>query len=70
MYDPATINAELGVQSMVIPGYSRSRAGFRNFMENVQQFWVYVAMLRGQLHVMMIHTPGIYYSIKSLTSAY
>jgi hypothetical protein len=70
MYDPATIDAELGVQSAVVPGDSTSCAGFRDFVANVQQLWVYLAMLRGQAHVTMIHTPGVYYSIKSLTSAY
>jgi hypothetical protein len=47
-----------------------SRTGFLNFVANVQQLWVYLAMLGGQAHVTMIHTLGIYYSIKLLMSAY
>ena len=70
MYNPATIDAKLRVQSTVIPGDSTSRAGFCNFVANIQQLRLYLAMLGGQLHVMMIHTPGVYYSIKLLTSAY
>jgi hypothetical protein len=69
MYGPATIDAELGVQSAVIPGDSTLRTGFHNFMANVQQLRIYLAMLGGQLHVTMIHTPGVYYSIKSSMSA-
>jgi hypothetical protein len=70
MYDPATIDAELGVQSAVVPGDSTSCAGFRNFVASIQQLRVYLAMVGGQAHVTMIHTPGVYYSIKSSTSAY
>jgi hypothetical protein len=69
-YDPATIDTKLGVQSMVILGDSTLRASFRNFVANVQQLQVYLAMLGGAMHMTMIHTPGVYYSIKSLTSAY
>jgi hypothetical protein len=35
MYDLATIDAELGVQSTVILGDFTLRAGFRNFVANV-----------------------------------
>jgi hypothetical protein len=69
MYDPATIDAELGVQSAVILGDSMWHTGFHNFMANVQQLRVYLAMLGGQLHMTMIHTPGVSYSIKLSTSA-
>jgi hypothetical protein len=47
-----------------------ARAGFRDFVANVQQLWVYLAMIGGQAHVTMIHTLVLYYSIKSSTSAY
>jgi hypothetical protein len=70
MYAPARISAELGVQSGVTPGDAMSRAAFRDFVVNVQQLRVYLAMLGGQAHVTMIHTPGIYYSIAPSTSAY
>jgi len=39
-------------------------------MVNVQEFWVYLAMLVNQTHVSMIHTPGVYYSLASATSPY
>jgi hypothetical protein len=55
MYNPATIDAELLVQSVVIPGDATSRAGFRDFVANVQQLRVYLGMLGGQSHVTMIH---------------
>jgi hypothetical protein len=70
MYDPATINAELCVQSGVNLGNAASWTAFRDFVVNIQQFQVYLAMLGGQPHVSMIHTPGVYYSIASSTSAY
>ena len=70
MYKPATINAELLVQIAVTLGDATSRTGFCNFMANIKQFWVYLGMLGGQSHMMMIHTPGIYCSIRSLMSAY
>jgi hypothetical protein len=70
MYDLATIDAEFGVQSLVLPGDSLSCAGLPDFVANDQQLRVYLAMLGGQAHVSMIHTPSIYYSIKSLMSAY
>jgi hypothetical protein len=47
-----------------------TRAAFWDFAVDIQQFWVYLATLGGQLHVTMIRTPGIYYSIKVLISAY
>jgi hypothetical protein len=70
MYDPATIDAEFRVQRAAVLGDSTSCAGFCNFVANVQQLRVYLAMLGGQAHMTMIHTPGVYYSIKLLTSAY
>jgi hypothetical protein len=70
IYAPATISAELGMQRGVTPGDARSRAAFRNFVVNVQQLRVYLAMLGGQAHVTMIHSPGVYYSIAPSTSAY
>jgi len=39
-------------------------------MVNVQEFRVYLAMLGNQTHVSMIHTPGVYYSLASVTSTY
>jgi hypothetical protein len=59
MYDQATIDAELRVQIAVVPGDSTSHADFRDFVANVQQLRVYLAMLGGQAHMTMIHTPGI-----------
>ena len=70
MYDPATIEAELSVQFRGTPGDMANRTAFCDFVVNVQQFRVYLAMLGGQTHVSMIHTPGVYYSITSATSTY
>jgi hypothetical protein len=70
MYDSATINAELLVQSAVSLEDAMLCARFHNFVANVQQLRVYLGMLGGQSHMTMIHTPGIYYSIKSSMSAY
>jgi hypothetical protein len=70
MYDPATIEAELSVQLRGTPGDLANRTAFRDFVVNIQQFRVYLAMLGGQTHVSMIHTPGVYYSIASATSTY
>ena len=65
MYDPATIDAELAVQSGVNSIEPASRRVFRDFVVNVPQFRVYLAMLGGQQHVSIIHIPGVYYSIAS-----
>jgi hypothetical protein len=70
MYNAEMIRAELGVQRGVNPGDAASRAAFRDFIVNVQHLRVYLAMLGGQAHVTMIHTPGVYYSISPSTSAY
>jgi hypothetical protein len=70
MYDPETIEAELSVQLRGTPGDMANRTAFRDFVVNVQQFRVYLAMLGCQTHVSMIHTPGVYYSITSATSTY
>jgi hypothetical protein len=70
MYDPATIEAELSVQLRGTPGDLANRTAFRNFVVNIQKFRVYLAMLAGQTHVSMIHTPRVYYSIASATSTY
>ena len=68
MYDFATIKAELSVQLRGTPGDLANWTAFRDFVVNVQQFRVYLAMLGGQTHVSMIHTLGVYYSIASATS--
>ena len=52
------------------PGDSASRYGFREFVINVQQFQFYLGMLGGQSHDTTIHTPGVYCSVASATSAY
>jgi hypothetical protein len=70
MYDPATIQAELAVQLRGTPGDLANRTSFREFVVNVQEFRVYLAMLGNQTHVYMIHTPGVYYSLTSPTSTY
>jgi hypothetical protein len=70
MYDPGAIDAELAIQSGINPADAASRSAFRDFAVNVQKFRVYIAMLGGQPYVSMIHTPGVYYSIDALTSAY
>ncbi len=70
MYDPATIQAELTVQLRGTPGDLANRTSFREFVVNVQEFRVYLAMLGNQTHVSMIHTPGVYYSLASPTSTY
>ena len=70
MYDPATIQAELAIQLRGTPGDPANWLSFREFVVNVQEFRVYLAMLGSQTHVSMIHTPGVYYSLKSATSTY
>jgi hypothetical protein len=67
MYDPASIQAELAVQlrGPGTPGDLANRTSFREFVVNVQEFRVYLAMLGNQTHVSMIHTPGVYYSLAS-----
>jgi hypothetical protein len=70
MYNQATINAELSVQSGVNPGDVASWTAYQDFIMNLQQFRVYLAMLGGQPYVSMIHTPGVYYSIASATTAF
>jgi hypothetical protein len=71
MYDLGAINAELKIQSGMNPADAESQLAFRDFAVNVQKFRVYLAMLGGQpSYVSMIHTPGVYYSINALTSAY
>ena len=70
MYNPASIQAELAVQLRGTPGDPTNRTSFREFVVNVQEFWVYLAMLGNQTHVSMIHTPGVYYSLASATSTY
>jgi hypothetical protein len=70
LYSEDTINAELAVQSETSPGDPASRAAFQEFVTNVQQFRVYLAMLGGQPYVTMIHTPGVYYSIVQASSQY
>ena len=70
MYDPASIQAELALQLRGTPGDPTNRTSFREFVVNVQDFRVYLAMLGNQTHVSMIHTPGVYYSLASATSTY
>jgi hypothetical protein len=70
LYSEKTIDAELAVQSAVSPGDPASKAAFREFVVNVQQLRVYLAMLGGQPYVTMIHTPGVYYSVAQSTTAY
>jgi hypothetical protein len=70
MYDPATIGAELADQRSINPTNATSCTSFQDFAVNVQQFHIYLAMLGGQLHVTMIYTPGVYYSINTTTNAY
>ena len=59
MYDLATIKAELSMQLKGTPGDLANWTAFHDFVVNVQQFQVYLAMLGGQTHVFMIHTPGV-----------
>ncbi len=47
MYDPATVDAELFVKSLVDPLNSIKRTAFQDFVVNFQQFRVYLAMLGG-----------------------
>jgi len=70
MHDPATIQAELAMQLWGTSGDLANRTSFREFVANVQEFRVYLAMLGNQTHVTMIHTPGVYYSLTSATSTY
>ena len=42
------------MQSGVTPGEFASRRAFRNFVRNVPQFQVYLAMLRGKQNVSKI----------------
>jgi hypothetical protein len=64
MYNPTVIDTKLSVQLAVDPGDTTKYATFRDFVVNIQLFWVYLAMLGGQLYIPMIHSPGVYYSIK------
>jgi hypothetical protein len=48
MYDPASIQAELAVQLRGTPGDLANRTPFREFVVNVQEFRVYLAMLGNQ----------------------
>ena len=64
------MEAELAVQAQGNPGNPASRYGYRKLVINVQQFRVYLGMLGGQSHIVMIHTPGVYYSFSSTTRAY
>jgi len=66
----ASIQAKLAVQLRGTPGDLANRTAFREFVVNVQEFRVYLAMLGTQTHVSMIHTPGVYYSLASTTSTY
>jgi hypothetical protein len=70
LYNEDSINAELAVQNGINPVNPASRATFREFVTNVQQFRVYLAMLGGQPYITMIHTPGVYFSIVQATSQY
>jgi hypothetical protein len=70
MYDPASIQAKLTMQLRGAPGDLANRTSFREFVVNVQEFRVYLAMLGNQTHVSMIHTPGMCYSLASATSTY
>ena len=70
LYNEETINAELTLQSGINPVDPASRATFREFVTNVQQFRVYLVMLGGQPYVTTIHTPGVYFSIAQATSQY
>jgi hypothetical protein len=69
MYDLATIEAKLAIQRSINPTDATSRSSFQDFAVNVQRFRVYLAMLGGQPHVTMIHTPRAYYSINLAKSA-
>ena len=70
MYNLATIEAELAMQHGINPTNATSHSSFRDFAVNVQHFCIYLAMLGGQPHVTMIHTPEAYYSINPAMSAY
>ncbi len=70
MYGLETIDAKLALQLAIDPGKPNTRASFWDFVINMQLFHVYLAMLGGQLHITMVHTPGVYYSIKASTGAY
>jgi hypothetical protein len=59
IYDPATIDTELAIQLSVDLGKRNTRAAFRDFVIIVQQFSICLAILGGQLHVTMVHTPGV-----------
>ncbi len=69
-YNPEVIDTKLPVQLAVDSGDTITRTAFRDFDVNVQQFWVYLAMLGGQSFVTMVHTPQVYYSIRALMSVY
>ncbi len=69
MHNPGTITAELKLQSK-INGNQAKYAAFHDFSVNYNQLQVYLAMAGTQATVMMIHTPGVYYFIKSATNRY
>ena len=70
MFNSPTMEAKLAVQAQGNPGNPASRYGYHKLVINVQQFRVYLGMLGGQSHIVMIHTPGVYYSFASATRAY
>jgi hypothetical protein len=69
MYNPKIIAAELKLQSN-INGNQAKHAAFRDFSVNYTQLQMYLAMAGAQVGVTMIHTPGAYYSIESVTNGY
>jgi hypothetical protein len=51
-------------------GNAARQATFKDFTINYGQFLVYIAMIRDQKTITMIHTLGMFYSLKHVTNAY
>ncbi len=70
MYDPETIERELKVQGTMDPTDAFAQNNFKDFVINVQEIKVYLAVFAAQSTAKMVHTPGAYYSTNQGTAAY
>ncbi len=70
MYDPETIKRELKVQGKMDPMDAFAQNNFKDFVINVQEIKVYLAVFAAQSTATMVHTPGAYYFTNQGTAAY
>jgi hypothetical protein len=69
IYNSRTLKAALSLQ-WEIKGNAARQATFKDFTVNYCQFWLYIAMIGDQKTITMIHTLGMFYSLKQATNAY